>query len=185
MNQRFCLHVIGDKRKAERESVWKTMRSKDRGRGSQHCLSQLWGQVMSVWSHYPALSPRTNSQWPPSSPPSLHPPYSLHPLLTTSTAHVLTTCLAHLLSNDCHSLYPLLQIPFISTIAGSHSDHSVPNALGERTGEWDRMSASGKVRQREPPFDTRHMWRVSLSGVVIHLTLKIVLGSFPPFSALQ
>lgn len=29
----------------------------------------------------------------------------------------------------------MLQIPFISTIVGSHSDHSVSNALGEHSGE--------------------------------------------------
>lgn len=100
-------------RQWRRGSRWKTktIRWKDGGRARQHCLSRLWGRVMSVWSHYPALSRRTNSQWPPSSSPPLHlslhhPPHSpsLHPFLTTSTAHVLTTRLAHLLSNDCHSL---------------------------------------------------------------------------------
>lgn len=108
-----------------------TRREWDRemGRGVMLKLPLSALRVMSVWSHYPALSPRTNSHWPPSF-PHRPIPLSLHPFLTTSTAHVLTTRLAHLLSNDCHSLLPVLQIPFISTIVGSHSDHSASNALG-------------------------------------------------------
>lgn len=63
----------------------------------------------------------------------------------------------------------MLQIPFISTIGDSHSDHSVSNALGERTGEREReWEVSGEYvgglgeegverEERELPPDISHM----------------------------
>lgn len=89
----------------------------------------------------------------------------------------------------------MLQIPFISTIIGSHSDHSVSNALGEHGGE----RASKRASEHERAW--RKSWRVGegryrdqrerknflltqvtvFLGVSINLNLEIVMCSFPPF----
>lgn len=43
----------------------------------------------------------------------------------------------------------MLQIPFISTIGGSHSDHSASNALGGHTGERKRKREEKEKKKRE------------------------------------